>query len=190
MLGVQGWRLHSTESRRVEPVWTCAEAAVTHAGNHKEPCEFLRFLFAAKLSQKTFIEVDGLPYRHDRIRPTLEEDQLPAAIAELADVACHCSVQRRPKCSVDLDHVPVHVESAPIPVGAKHPLEEAVKSRLARGVAGRLEESPIEDARLASRQLAIEERLAVLVGGSKINRFCGLDLLGGQAIVGRAAFAG
>src|SRR6202453_3407876 len=125
MLGVQGWRLHSTESRRVEPVWTCAEAAVTHAGNHKEPSEFLRFLFAAKLGQKTFIEVDGLPYRHDRICPTLEEDQLPAAIAELAEVACHCALQHRPEGGVDLDHVLFDVEGAPIPVWAKHPLEEA-----------------------------------------------------------------
>ena len=118
---------------------------MAHAGNHEEPSELLRLLFAAELAHEVFIEVDGLPHRHDRIGPTLEEDQFPAAVAELGDVARHCAVERRPEDGVDLGHVRLDVEGAPIPIEAKHPFEETVKSRLARGVAGRLEEAPVED---------------------------------------------
>ena len=74
--------------------------------------------------------------------------------------------------------------------GAKHPFEEAVEPRLSRGVAGRLQEAPVEDARLGASLLAVEQRLAVMIGGAEIDRLCGLHLFGGEAIVSRAALAG
>ena len=118
------------------------------------------FVFSSppNLAHQILIEVDGLSDRHDRIGPTLEEDQFPAAVAELGDVACHRAIERRPERGVDLDHVPFDVERAPIPVGAEHPFEEAVKPGLARGVAGRFEEAPVEDAR--TRCLAARRRRA------------------------------
>src|SRR6185437_6211782 len=143
-----------------------------------------------ELTHEALVEVDGLPYRNDWIRQTLEEDQFPAAVSEFSDIARDCAVERRPEGGVDLHHVLFDVERAPVPVGAEHPLEETIKSRLARGVAGRLDEAPIEDPRLAARQFAIEEGFAVLVGGAEIDCLCGLHLFRSQAIIGRGALAG
>ena len=88
-----------------EPVRTGAEATMAHAGNHEEPSKLFRLLFAAELAHEGLVEVDRLPDRHDRIGPALEEDQFPAAVAELGDVARHRAVERRPERGVDLGHV-------------------------------------------------------------------------------------
>jgi hypothetical protein len=52
---------------------------------------------AAELARETVIERDGLADGNDGVRPTLNQDDLAAAIVKLADVAGHRAVERRPQ---------------------------------------------------------------------------------------------
>ena len=95
---------------------------MANAGDHEEPRELFRLFFAAELAREALVEIDSLPDRNDRIGPALEENQLPATIAELGDVARHGAVERRPEFGVDLLHVGLGVERAPIPVWGQTPI--------------------------------------------------------------------
>ena len=115
---------------------------------------------------------------------------MPPRSWNLAEIASRGAVQRRPERGVDLGHVRLDTEVAPVPVGAEDPLEQAVEPRLAGRVAGRLQEAPVEGSRFASRRPTIVERLPRLVDRAGVERLRGFDLFRGQAVVGGRAGAG
>ena len=170
----------------MEAVEAAAEAAVPSARRHEQPRELLRLLIAAELVAEPLVQSDGLIGRDDRIGPALEDEKLAAARLELAEIAGRGAVQNRPELGVDLGHVAIEIELAPVPVAAQSPFKEAIERRLARRIGGRFQERPVEGSELAARRPAIIDGLASVVLRTGIEGFRGRDLAGSQAI-GRIA---
>ena len=122
VLGVEDRRLHSAESRGVEPVQSAADAAMADAGDHEEPRELFRLFFAAELAHEALVEIDRLPDRNDRIGPALEEDQLSARSWNFVTSPGHRAIERRPERGVDLLPCPVRRRTCANPSLGRTPI--------------------------------------------------------------------
>ena len=84
----------------------------------------------------------GRGQRSDRPSPALEDNQLATARLKPGEIPRHRAVLDGSQLRINLRHVTVEVEIAPVPFGAENPFKQPIERRLARRVKRGLEKRP------------------------------------------------